>query len=63
MKEEKNEPKKKSWKVDFIMGIVMIVVGIPFWVTDSKTVGIVMLIVGLFCVISGLCQKVAKKDE
>lgn len=63
--EEKRESKTKtrSWKVDFIMGIVIAVIGLPFFAVDYKIAGIVMVVIGLFCVISGLCQKVAKDGE
>lgn len=63
--EEKKEGKAKarSWKVDFIMGIVIAVIGLPFFAVDYKIAGIVMLAVGAFCIVSGLCQKVAKSEE
>lgn len=66
MKEEKKnegKAKTKNWKVDFIMGIVIAVIGLPFFAVDYKVAGIVMLVIGGFCIVSGLCQKVAKGDE
>ncbi len=65
IEKEKREGKAKSrsWKVDFIMGIVITVIGLPFFAADYKIAGIVMVAIGLFCVISGLCQKVAKDGE
>ena len=61
--EEEKKVKSRSWKVDFIMGIVITVIGLPFFAVDYKIAGIVMVAIGLFCVISGLCQKVAKDGE
>lgn len=63
--EEKKEGKAKarSWKVDFIMGIVIAVIGLPFFAVDYKIAGIIMLVIGAFCIVSGLCQKVAKGEE
>lgn len=63
--EEKREGKGKarSWKVDFIMGIVITVIGLPFFAVDYKIAGIVMVAIGVFCIVSGLCQKVAKGEK
>lgn len=61
--EKGNKAKPRSWKVDFIMGIVIVVIGFPFFVVDYKIAGIVMLVIGGFCVVSGLCQKVAKSEK
>lgn len=66
MKEEKKDEgraKERNWKVDFIMGIVILVIGLPFFAVDYRIVGIVMVLIGAFCIVSGLCQKVAKGDE
>lgn len=61
--EEEKKVKSRSWKVDFIMGIAIIVIGLPFFAVDYKIAGIAMMVIGVFCVISGLCQKVAKDGE
>lgn len=60
---EEKKAKPRSWKLDFIMGIVIIVIGLPFFAVDVKTAGIAMVVIGLFCVVSGLCQKVARNGE
>lgn len=63
--EEKREGREKarSWKVDFIMGIAVIVIGLPFFAVDYKIAGIVMVVIGLFCVVSGLCQRAVKDGK
>ena len=61
-KEEK-KAKQRSWKVDFIMGIAVIVIGLPFFAVDYKIAGIVMEVIGVFCVISGLCQRAVRDGE
>ena len=45
------------------MGIVIIVIGLPFFAVDVKTAGIAMVVIGLFCVVSGLCQKVTRNGK
>ena len=45
------------------MGIVILVIGLPFFAVDYRIAGIVMVLIGAFCIVSGLCQKVAKGDE
>ena len=62
-KTEEKKEKTRSWKVDFIMGIVIVVIGLPFFAVDYKAAGIAMVVIGVFCVVSGLCQKVAKNDK
>lgn len=64
--EKRAEEAKKagtgSWKTDVIMGIAIVVIGLPFFAADYEMAGIVMAVVGIFCVISGLCRRAAKKD-
>ena len=45
----------RSWKVDFVMGIIIVAAGLPFFAVDDK--------IGGFCIVSGLCQKVAESEE
>lgn len=62
-KEEEEAPKKKSWKVDFILGIAAAVIGLPFFFADYEIVGGIMLVLGIFCIISGLCQRIGEKNN
>ena len=45
------------------MGIAIVVIGLPFFAVDYKAAGIAMVVIGVFCIVSGLCQKVAKNDK
>ncbi len=58
-----NGSKARNWKVDVIMGIVIVAVGLPFFAVDYKAAGIVMAVIGAFCIVSGLCQKVVKGEK
>lgn len=60
---EERKAKPRSWKVDFIMGIVIVAIGLPFFAVDYKIAGIVMAVIGVFCIVSGLCQKIAKDGK
>ncbi len=53
----------RSWKVDFVMGIIIVAAGLPFFAVDYKIAGIIMAVIGGFCIVSGLCQKVAESEE
>lgn len=35
----------------------------PFFAVDYKAAGIVMAVIGAFCIVSGLCQKVVKGEK
>lgn len=61
--ENGSKAKARSWKVDVIMGIVIVAVGLPFFAVDYKAAGIVMAVIGAFCIVSGLCQKVVKGEK
>ena len=62
-KKDEGKAKARNWKVDFIMGIAIVVIGLPFFAVDYKIAGVVMAVIGAFCIVSGLCQKMARGDE
>lgn len=50
----------KGWKKDVFLGVSLIIVGLPML---SIKFGILLIVIGLFCAISGLCERLSMKSS